>query len=310
MNLNNAKYISIIVEEGTVSKAAEKLFISQPAISQTIKQVEEELGLKIFEKDGRKLKLTSAGKVYLNTSQQIMMLYKNMQKELSYLKPDKKFNINFGISTEYGTIILPKIINDIRENRPNINLNITLMGSTDLEKAVSEGKVDVAICSNVSSYANIEYIFLSQDLIGVLTGEKSDLYSTFINAQPISLNDTLSSDFVTLTPGNYSRFVLDFLLNKNNLTVKKLLEVSSFDIAKNIAIYCGEVLITSYALVKKEVENSNIKAKFFPLKDISLEKKLYLIKNKEKYLNDNMIYFMDLVKSLSNYMLDISTNDI
>lgn len=305
MNLNNAKYISTIVEHGSLAKAAEILYVSQPALSQTIKQVEEELGVKIFQKKGRSLKLTPAGKLYLNTAQQMMLLDKNLKDELTYLKPNRGATIKFGISVEYGRTLLPKIIYELRKNRPNINLNITLMGSTDLEKALSENKIDVAVCSNVSSFSSLDYIFLSKDILGVLVGEYSYLYNTFINGQSISLSDTISSNFVSLTKGHYSRFVLDSLLSSNNLTARNLFEVGNFEIAKNIAIYCGDVFITSYALVKHDIENEIVKAKFFPLKNIAIEKKMFLIKSKDKFVDDDMAYFLDLVKRLSSYMLDL-----
>lgn len=302
MNLNNAKYISTIVEEGSLTKAAEKLYISQPALSQTIKQVEDELEVKIFEKNGRNLKLTIAGERYLNAVQQMILIEHNLRDELAYLKPEKDFKINFGISVQYGRILLPKIINELRINKPNISLNITLMGSSELEKAISENKLDLAIAGNLLSFSNLNYIFLSKDILGILAGENSDLYNKFDNKDEITLRDARNSYFVSLAPGHYSRYIQDTILESNNMTIKRLTEVGNFEIAKNIAIHCGAIFITPYALVRNDLEVLKVKAKFFPLKNIAIEKVNYLIVNKERYLNEDMTDFIDLIKKLGPFM--------
>jgi DNA-binding transcriptional LysR family regulator len=115
MNLNSANYILTILQEGSFSAAAQKLYISQPALSQTVKQVENSLGTPIFIRAGNRLKLTYAGERYVQAARQMLALENNLQNEINEINKESCGLLRFGIPTQMGFMVIPAILREFQE---------------------------------------------------------------------------------------------------------------------------------------------------------------------------------------------------
>lgn len=87
MDLRQLEYIIAIAEEGNITRAAERVFISQPALSQVLKKLENSLGSPLFVRDGKSVKPTTAGKIYLNGARAILNIAKAMERNLNESEP-------------------------------------------------------------------------------------------------------------------------------------------------------------------------------------------------------------------------------
>lgn len=296
LNLNNEKYILTIVQESSISKAAKKLFISQPALSQTIKFVEKEFEIKIFSRKGKFLELTPEGEKYIEFIKKLVLMERNFHDEIKDMQNTDIETIRFGISTQLGKILLHTLINEFEKLHPNVKFDIELKGSIQLEKMISEDLLDIAITSNMSSNWNLTYDFLSEELIGILAGENSISSKIFKNGEEISIKDTAESNYVFLTKGHYSRLTQDELFKANNITISNYIEVDSFEIGKNLAIGCERVMVVPYSLIEDDPVFISSKATFHPLKNISTKRNNYLTHRKNRYLSNAILDFIEIIK--------------
>lgn len=131
--LKNMDYVYAVYKYKSFSKAAEALYISQPALSSTIKKVETTIGLPIFDRSNNPIKLTPAGEHYISTIEKIMHLEKEMRTYFDQLKEHNENTINIGGTSFFCTYVLPKLVQQFNMDYTNYTVNLT-EGNTDLLK--------------------------------------------------------------------------------------------------------------------------------------------------------------------------------
>lgn len=112
------KYIYTVYQKGSFSKAAESLYMTQPALSISIQKVETEIGMPLFNRDKKPLELTEAGKLYIEKIRQIMHLENELAQQLGDLTSLKTGNLRVGGSHYFNSYIMPPVIADFKKNGP------------------------------------------------------------------------------------------------------------------------------------------------------------------------------------------------
>lgn len=142
MNIRSFQYFITISEKPTLSSAAEALYISQPALSQQIRKIEEEVGAELFIRKGHSMSLTPAGEAFLLCSRRILQFYEAMQREVKMLSVAEKDTVHMGISPFYSQHYLPKILPPFLQQHPQINVDIVEENSVNLENKLLKGELD------------------------------------------------------------------------------------------------------------------------------------------------------------------------
>lgn len=144
MDRRDIEYMIVIAQEKTLSKAAERLFISQPALSRFLLKLEEELGVPLFERKKRQLIPTYAGELYLDTARKILQLQQNLELELRRLKEVNHGKLSIGITPGRGHTILPRILPDFQNRFPDYELSILEEDVETLERSLIDGSIEIA----------------------------------------------------------------------------------------------------------------------------------------------------------------------
>lgn len=158
-------YVKTLAEEGSISAAAQKLYIAQPSLSQALQRIEEGLGIKLFTRQTTGLTLTYGGELYYRMALQILKIYQDFEAEVSDINDMKSGRIHMGITFHLGAMILPYILPAFRKDCPNIELYIKEENSTVLEEMLTEGTLDFALMHMPKDHANpnIQYEYLYSD---------------------------------------------------------------------------------------------------------------------------------------------------
>jgi DNA-binding transcriptional LysR family regulator len=157
-------YFTEVVKQGGFSKAAEHLYVSQPTISNVVKDLEKELDVQLLIRTTRKLELTDTGKLLFHYGEQISQLYRHFYQELDDIKNVNKGSIKMGIFSSVGTEILTNIMSAFCEKFPNITIRFVEDGEANLKNALNNGELDLVVLE-VPVNEPINYIpFLKGDL--------------------------------------------------------------------------------------------------------------------------------------------------
>lgn len=142
MELRHLRYFVAVAEERNFTRAAERLHIAQPPLSRQIQQLEEDLGVLLFERNSRPLKLTDTGRFFYTHALQLLAQTAELQAMTKRVgKIEHKMSVGFVGSTLYG--MLPRIIRRFRQTYPDVELILHEMSTMDQIKALKEGVIDV-----------------------------------------------------------------------------------------------------------------------------------------------------------------------
>lgn len=232
MYFKELRYVLAIKECGSISKAAEKLYLTQPALSRYIKNLEDSLDTKLFEKSGRKLILTDSGARYVATAYKMMDIYDELIHDLHVSNNTIRGSLRIGTTRQRGPMLLPRIIAEFSKTFPNVELTVYEDNSLTLETMLAEGDIDFIIAkgpvSNIDSFERIP--LFTEELILVTPGEKSFLKKYFGKGPiPTSVKPALFKDetFILLKPGHHTRNMSELIFTDAGFYPNHVMEISN-----------------------------------------------------------------------------------
>lgn len=182
MNTTQLKYIITIAEELNITKASKRLFVSQSSLSQTIKNIESELKVKLFETNVTPLKLTYAGEVYVAWAKSIISSEENVLEKLEEISTNSDIRIVVGVASHRSISILPQVIKSFKQEFPHSLIVIKEYPTPILHKMLDKEELDLLLDvsnSNIVSYSSEllmeEKIFIDVPKYFVDKGEEIDL---------------------------------------------------------------------------------------------------------------------------------------
>lgn len=273
MNIKQARYIKTIAECGTVTAAAKQLYVSQPSLSQMLHQVEDELGLPIFDRSVSPFRLTYAGEKYVQAADRILAANAQLEMQIRELKHENSGRIRLGVSISRALQILPKVFPMFRAQYPDVQIELTECGSAGLEELLISGQVDMALAAIDPVGRNITYELIERETIGILAGRDSQLARRLPSGTPIALTDAKGDNFVSLTKDHSSRLIQDKLFRKYDFNPRILLETNSMDLCRRVTLETDSCMIMpsvyldNYVLFKQ--------GEFFPLADYENTRHFY-----------------------------------
>lgn len=182
MNTDDYKYILTIAEEKSITRAAEKLYISQPALSQRIKHVRKELGIELFITDKNGIYLTNDGRCFARYARKILQEEENMKQELQEMHNTDCGSLTIGVPQMSNSRYFKRLITAFHDKYPQVKLNIMEFPSVELKKFILNGRIDLGIF-HISSQKHLgpdyQYEAIFQDRLVFMLGSKSSLKQHF-----------------------------------------------------------------------------------------------------------------------------------
>lgn len=145
MDIRHLQYFLEVARHNSFTKAAQSLYITQPTISKMIRNLEEEIGVELFERVGKRVTLTDAGWVLYSQAEVMVKSFENMTVHLNDLMELKKGRIRIGLPPMVGASFFPRVIGRFREQYPGITLELFENGAKKVEADVEAGALDIGV---------------------------------------------------------------------------------------------------------------------------------------------------------------------
>ncbi|NMA06154.1 MAG: LysR family transcriptional regulator [Ruminococcaceae bacterium] len=243
MLLKELRYVLAVHEHNSFTKAANSLFISQPALSKYIKGLENDMGIKLFEKRGNRFRLTYAGQTYLDAAHAMMNIFDKMEQDLLTNNPSRTL-LKIGTTTFRGSYIFPKILPKYLELHPESEIMLFEEPAERLEKLLVEGTIDLIIVKLPLAMPNIAYVPLFEEHI-LLALPKTHIHANKSVKKSgckypwIDMKYFHDDLFVLLKPGQRTRQISDNLLEKANIVPKRVISTNNIETAVRLASTIG-----------------------------------------------------------------------
>lgn len=163
------KYIYEVYRSKSVSVAAEKLFVSQPALSSAIKKAEIQLGFEIFNRKTLPFSLTDEGKVYIEAIEKIMNIEKESEEKIADIKKNKSGTIKIATATHLSFFVIPKILEFFHQEHPQIDISIVFENSDKLVSLLENESVNLifTVPQNLSNDFSVVPLFEEKNVIAI-----------------------------------------------------------------------------------------------------------------------------------------------
>ncbi|NIF24953.1 LysR family transcriptional regulator [Pantoea sp. Tr-811] len=212
MDLRDLTYFETIAELGHLGRAAEKLNRSQPALTKSIQRLEESLGTRLFQRDGRRIKLTEVGKLLLARGKQLQLNIAETEREVRDFANGLVGNIRLGCAASMAEHLLPHLTAALLERAPEVTLKLSIAQDDVLKESLRAGRLDVIISPQITAEPGFTaYPILEDEAIVVASAEHP------IFAGPITLQGLCQYRWVLAGPTVTARRWIDNVFIANHL---------------------------------------------------------------------------------------------
>lgn len=305
-------YIYTVYKEKSFTKAANKLFISQPALSAIIKKTEEKLNIQIFDRSTFPISLTQEGKYYIETIEKIYALEKEYNNKVIDLA-----NLNAGSFTVSGahfisSFVLSKIIQAYLEKYPKIQIGLVESNSKELEKYLLDESVDLIfdygynndninadLLLNETVVLSVPATFKINESLKDYALTSSDFHSDkHLSEDCPSVDLSLFKDenFILLKRGNnMGRFAFE-LCEEAGFTPKCSIYLDQLMTSYNMSLLGMGIALVSDTLIKAVSPSDDLL--FYKINSQNTTRQLYILSKKNKHLNRAMLKFIQTAKEI------------
>lgn len=308
MNMKHIQYVMTVLREGSITAASKKLYVSQPALSQTIKQIELDLGTPIFDRSTDPISLTYAGQKYIDAAQRIIDIDRNLRTQIAEMKNEVHGRIRVGISVQRGLQLLPLVVPEFARLYPYVKLELVEYGSDTLERMTSEGQCDIALVATTEKPNKLSYVLIENEQVVLMAARSTDLAHRFEDGTPIEITEAQHEKFVSMRSGHSVRVVQDRLFERYHISPSILMETSNMEAGKNVAARSNAVMLIPQVYVTNSLD-LHFRVQCHPILNSDYERHFYLCYRKGLYLPKYMEDFARIVCEKLNVPFKMNMDD-
>ena len=272
MTIRHLKVFLCVCKHQSMTKAAEELFIAQPAVSNTIAEIEKNYKVKLFDRINKKLLLTDEGKVLLIKAQEVLTAF-NEFEEIA-LNSSKKPLLKIGSSLTIGKQKLPWLLRNLKENFKEIDFQVSINQTSIIESKILNGTLDFAFIQGKPSNPSIKSRLVDSNTLIAVCGKKYDMPDT------VTLKELCRYDLLLREDESVSREFLDNIFALENIVVTPVMESISNQALISAAAQNLGVTIMPEALLTRHLSSGGLRK--ISVSDYEFTRNSYLIHHKDK----------------------------
>lgn len=289
--LQQLRMLKAVAMEKNFTKAAELLFISQPALSKQIRLLEQKLDTTLINRQNNQLSLTESGEIFLQYSERILALCEESCRALIDVKNGERGNLTVGASQTIGTYLMPRVLVLFAQKYPQMGLKVQVNSTRLVAKSVKNREIDIAVVGGeipkeIKKFLEVES-FVEDELTLIIPKSHP-----FALRQKISKEDLYHLNFITLNSNSTIRKFVDTILTQNGIEINQLkiiMQLNSIEGIKTaVGLGLGAAFVSS-AAIEKEIKLKTIE--IVQIDNIRITRTLSIISNPESYKSKAFEFF-------------------
>jgi DNA-binding transcriptional LysR family regulator len=291
MKLDQLKSFHKVALTGSFTQAARDLFLTQPAVSQQIQLLEHAMGVRLFDRSGKKTRLTSEGEILLSHTIRLFQLYEEIEMLFGQLQSLEKGKITIGSTAVLGTYILPRIIGRYSKKYPGIEIDLRMGNSQKVQNWLLEGSVDLGFAGKLHSHSRLENIVVHREMLLMVCSGDNPLATK----RSVRIDDLGHTPFIWREKGTQTRLLVKkwFEKNTHKQFPQRSIELQNLEAAKRTVIEGYGVTVTPEIAVRREIHVGLLRP--IDLKNFNLFFEYYLIYLRSKIFSRAVEAFIDML---------------
>lgn len=244
LNLHHLRIFAFVAEYGGFSRAAVALRLSQPAVSKSVRELEREVGLALFDRGGRTPRLTDAGSALLVRARELFGIERVAEEELGALRGLERGILRVGASTTIATYFLPELLARFHAQHPGVVLRVLSANTRSVARRLLEGRLDIALVEGPVEHERIEVVQWREDELVVIAPATHSL----VRRRRLTASDLKDEPFILREPGSGTRVVAEVALAEHGIHPSAALQLGSTEAIKQaVAAGLGLALVSRAA---------------------------------------------------------------
>jgi DNA-binding transcriptional LysR family regulator len=256
------------------TKAAAELYITQPAVSKHIQELEHQFKVKLFDRNGSKIKLTNAGEILLQHTEQLFGIYRNLEFEMNNLTLQHSGRLRIGASTTVAQYVLPPVLAAFHKKFPEVQISLVTNNTEQTEHALNNNEIDLGIIEGRSKNTSIKYTEFIKDEIVLVTADKNPL----VKKEVIQPKDLKNIPLLLREAGSGTLEVIAHDLKKAGINMRDLdveMELSSTESMKSYLAHSNVMSFLSIHSILSELLKNEFR--IIDIKGLNIERYFYFI---------------------------------
>ena len=290
MDNQNLKAFITVAEMGSFSEAADRLYLTQSAISKRIALLEQQIGKRLFDRIARQVSLTEAGNELLPRARRILQEYENALQAINDLSGEASGTLRLAISHHLGLHRLPPILKQFAQQYPNVTLDIEFMDSEKAYEQVLHGDSELAVITlALDSHHNIDSKKIWNDPLRFICAQDHPL----AELKKPALKDL--AEYPIILPGlnTYTGRIIQNLFQKEGIPLKAPMSTNYLETISTMV----EIGLGWSVLPETLIRDLNV----MPFEKVSIERDLGYIHHKKRTLSNAAIGFLELIDAAADF---------
>ena len=288
MDFTSLVYFQTVAKYENMSRAAAILHISQPALSKSISLLEENLGVILFDRNGRSIKLNRYGNFFLERTEFILREYERAKEDLQNMVAPGLGEVSLGFMHTLGLQVIPSLMTHVKKPFPHMKFQLTQSNSSVLMKKLENGELDLCLISSLDTNRDVVWEKLWDEELFLIVPQNHPLIAKKI----VSVEEFAEYPFISIKKGNSLRQSVDELFNNNGYKLNVAFEGEEIHtVAGLVESGLGVSLIPKI----KGLDQYNLKIIRVNSKDCKREIGLAYVNG--RYLSDVTLQFLDFIRT-------------
>lgn len=291
MTIRHLKIFIAVATCGKMRQAAEMLYISQPAVSQAIKELETYYNIKLFERLTQKLYLTEEGAKLLNHARHVVDSFDHL--DLMMKKQGESPKLRIGGSVSVGTYLLNDVMDQMECAVKDLEFKVIVDNTSTIEDLIKTSQLDVAVVEGVIACDELIKLPIYEDELVIIVGKGHSLYSK----ERVTLSQLKNEVWISREEGSVNRNQYEQLLMERNYTIKHKWICTNTETIKQTVARGRGLAIISKMLIQKEISEGLLR--ILPIDDLHVTRNIKLIYHRDKFISPLLQTFIEVCQHLS-----------
>jgi len=294
MDLNKLQYVVMVADEQSFSRAAKKLFISQPSLSQSIQSIEKQLGVELFDRQKTPLQLTDAGGTYVEWAKKTLNSSEQMRKKISEISEGHRRKLTIGLSAQRCALLMPEVICRFYDKAPGCNVIVNEKWNIELFGMLESGVCDIIIGTphpDTVHYANVPLVRER-----LLLAASEQFYIPCKDNIPFPIVDKsvlIDKPLIMLHEEQYLGQVFRTLVDEINHTAPRVTICGNLETVHNLAAKgVGVTLLPEVSIFGRQLHNM----KYYTFQNNDLTRIISVVYSRTRYFSKDARCFIDVLK--------------
>jgi DNA-binding transcriptional LysR family regulator len=274
MNLNHLAIFHAVAQTGSMTLGAERLAISQPAVTKQVQELERALGVRLFDRIGRRVYLSQAGEILADYARWLFALAHEAETAMADVRAVGRGKLVIGASTTIGTYLLPGVLAEFWRHYPKVELQVHIENTEQVHRRLAGHELDIGLTEGFVEDEELDAEVFHRDELVVIASPGHPL----AGKRRVPLSAVQKEPFISREPGSGTRAVEERALARLKLPARVVMALGSTEAIKRVVAEGVGLAIVSWLAVRTECDAGTLVA--LRVAELNIERPLHLVRRK------------------------------